>query len=59
MPSRVGSLGPTVYFVAVAAAVVVTEQVLRRRDRGPVTLDVVHAPDEVDGALSRPAARRS
>ena len=49
-----GSSGPevglTVYFVAVAAAVVVTEQVLRRRDRGPVTLDMVHAPDEVDGA---------
>lgn len=38
-------VGPTAYFVAVAAGVVITERVLRRRDLGPVTLDLVHAPE--------------
>jgi hypothetical protein len=30
----------------VAASVVITERVLRRRDLGPVTLDLVHAPED-------------
>ena len=38
-------VGPTAYFVALAAGVVVTERVLRRRDLGPVTRDLVHAPE--------------
>jgi peptidoglycan/LPS O-acetylase OafA/YrhL len=43
-------VGPTAYFVGVAAAVVVTERVLRRREVGPVTRDMVHAPEQVAGA---------
>ena len=35
--------GPALYFLAVIFSVVLTEQVLRRRDLGPVTLDMVHA----------------
>ena len=38
-------VGPTAYFVAVVAVVIVTERVLRRRDVGPVTRDLVHAPE--------------
>jgi hypothetical protein len=50
-------VGPTAYFVGVAASVVVTERVLRRRDLGPVTLDMVHAPDEVEsGGVHHPGA---
>ena len=41
-------VGPTAYFVGVAASVVVTERVLRRRELGPVTRDMVHTPEEVD-----------
>jgi hypothetical protein len=46
-------VGLTAYFAAVAAAVIVTEQVLRRRDLGPVTLASVHAPED-DEAARRP-----
>ena len=45
-------VGPTAYFVAVAAGVVITERMLRRRDLGPVTLDLVHAPED-EGAARR------
>ncbi len=41
-----------IYLVAVLSSVVITERVLRRRELGPVTLDMVHAPDEVAGAAS-------
>lgn len=37
---------------AVAAGVVITERMLRRRDLGPVTLDLVHAPED-EGAARR------
>ena len=40
---------PVIYLVAVLSSVVITERVLRRRDLGPVTLDMVHAPDEAEG----------
>ena len=36
------------YGLGVARAVVLTEQVLRRRDLGPVTLNMVHAPEADD-----------
>ena len=50
-------VGPTAYFVGVAASVVVAERVLRRRDLGPVTLDMVHAADEVEsGDVHRTSA---
>ena len=45
--------GSALYLASVAAAVVLTEQVLRRRDHGPVTLDMVHAPDDVEAASSQ------
>ncbi len=48
------AVGPMAYFVAVAASVIVTEQVLRRRDLGPVTLDMVHAADEPGAGGIRP-----
>lgn len=41
------------YLLGVASAVVLTEQVLRRRDLGPVTRDMVHAPED-DAAARRP-----
>ena len=53
-------VGPTAYFVAVASAVVITERVLRRREVGPVTRDMVHAPDETEGdGIRRPDPARS
>ncbi len=42
--------GPAVYFLGVACAVILTEPVLQRRELGPVTRDLVHAPDEAEGA---------
>jgi hypothetical protein len=42
--------GPAIFLVMVVASVVITERVLRRRELGPVTLDMVHAPDEAEGA---------
>lgn len=47
------AVGSMAYCVAVAASVIVAEQVLRRRDRGPVTLDMVHAPEEGEAARRR------
>ena len=46
--------GPTVYFLAVLFSVVLTEQVLRRRDLGPVTLDMVHASEETAAGEPQP-----
>lgn len=51
LPSNAGQESLTVdldaalYLLGVACSVVLTEQVLRRRDLGPVTLDMVHAPE--------------
>ena len=45
---RVGA--PVFYLAAVLSSVVITERVLRRRDLGPVSLDMVHAPDQAGGA---------
>jgi hypothetical protein len=51
--------GWVVYFASVASAVVITEQVLRRRELGRVTLDMVHAPDvSADDRSSAPDAGR-
>ncbi len=48
-----------IYPVAVLSSVVITERVLRRRELGPVTLDMVHAPDEIEGSgIHRPDADR-
>lgn len=46
--------GPALYFLAVVFSVLLTEQVLRRRDLGPVTLDKVHANDEKAAGERRP-----
>jgi hypothetical protein len=46
--------GPALYFLAVVFSVLLTEQVLRRRARGPVTLDMVHANDEPAAGERRP-----
>jgi hypothetical protein len=52
--------GSALYLASVAAAVVLTEQVLRRRELGPVTLDMVHASDlPVDDRTSAPDDGRS
>lgn len=45
-PANLWVGAPVIYLVAVLSSVVITERVLRRRELGPVTLDMVHARDE-------------
>ncbi len=50
-----------VYLLMTVSSVVLTEQVLRRRGLGRVTLDMVHAPDhaEIDDSRRREGQRRT